>query len=455
MRERNEALQARVLALLKRHGWNATSFQVVEPGFSYWFDGEDACVAYVDTGRAWVTAGGPIAPRERLGEVLTRFQARAAEAGRRVCFFAVERRLLEAVPLKAVAIGEQPVWDPRRWEESVRDSRPLREQLRRARAKGVRVREVSAEELGAPDSPVRRGVDGLMAGWLESRRMAPMGFLVQLAPYEQAHERRSFVAERDGQVVAFLSAVPVYAREGWFVQHLLRDRRAPNGSVESLVDALMREAAREGRRYLTLGLAPLAGAVPGWLRLARRLGKPLYDFEGLRAFKGRLRPHAWDRIHLARPETGSGALLSVYDALSAFARGGLLRFGADTLLGRPLLLVWLLAFLLVPWTLLLALPGTTPHFPSRLVQGAWVLFDVGLTVGLFSLVRRWRPGLALLLGCAISTDACVTLLEALLYNVPRARGLGDWLVMGVAVLGPSLAAVLLFWARGHPTLRSG
>ena len=36
----------RVLSLLRRHGWNATSFQVLEEGFRYAFDeAADACVA--------------------------------------------------------------------------------------------------------------------------------------------------------------------------------------------------------------------------------------------------------------------------------------------------------------------------------------------------------------------------------------------------------------------------
>jgi phosphatidylglycerol lysyltransferase len=442
---------SRVLALLKRHGWNATSFQVLEPGYSYWFDGEDACVAYVDTGKAWVVAGAPIAPAERLAEVAERFEAYAAASGRRLCFFATERRMLEAAPLRSLSIGEQPVWDPRCWEEGVRESRSLREQVRRARAKGVRVREVSPAELKDPEHPTRVGVDRLMERWLVSRRMAPMGFLVQLSPYAWADERRSFVAERDGEVVAFLSAVPVYARNGWFVQHLLRERKAPNGTAELLVDAVMRVAAAEGRGYLTLGLAPLAGELAGWLRAARVLGTPLYDFDGLRAFKARLRPHAWERIHLAWP-VRHGTHLPVYDTLRAFARGSLARFGVATLLRRPLLLVRLLTALLVPWTVLLALPANAHRFPSPLVQWGWVLFDVGLTVGLVSLVRRWRTGLATLLASLITGDACLTLLEALLYNVPRARGPGDWLVLLVAVLAPATAAVLLFWARGHPTL---
>jgi hypothetical protein len=191
--------------------------------------------------------------------------------------------------------------------------------------------------------------------------------------------------------------------------------------------------------------------VAGWLRAAKLLGTPLYDFEGLRAFKARLRPHAWDRIHLAWPGHHAPPL-PLYDALTAFARGSLTRFGLATLLHRPLLLVRVLAVLLVPWTVLLALPVSTPYFPSPLVQWSWVLFDVGLTVGLFWLVRHWRLWLATLLASVITGDACLTLLEALLYNLPRARGSGDWLVLGVAVLAPALAAVLLFWARRHPTL---
>src|SRR6185503_4321729 len=88
--------RVRVLALLKRHGWNSTSFQILEPGFRYWFDGDDACVGYVDTGRAWVAAGSPVAPPERFAEVLARFAAAAAAAHRRACCFATESRFHDA-----------------------------------------------------------------------------------------------------------------------------------------------------------------------------------------------------------------------------------------------------------------------------------------------------------------------------------------------------------------------
>ncbi len=439
-----------VLQLLKRYGWNATSFQVLESGFRYWFDPKgDACVAYVDTGGAWVAAGGPITSPERIAEVVVCFEAAAHAEGRRVCFFATERRFSELVPAEAMLIGEQPTWDPHRWEETLRSSRSLREQLRRARARGVTVRRVEPEELREVSHPTRRAVDRLLARWLASRRMAPMGFLVQLSPYEYAEERRAFVGELNGEVVCFLSAAPVFAREGWLLQHVVRDPRAPNGSAELMVDAAMRAAASEGKRYVTLGLAPLSGELEPWLRAARFWGSALFDFEGLRAFKAKLRPHAWDPIHLSWP-SGTSTLWPVYDALRAFARGSFVRFGLSTLLRRADLIVRLLALLLIPWTALLALPSNTHRFPSLSIQWGWVIFDVGLTGVLLRLVQRWRSWLAGLLAGVVALDACLTAWQAVAYNASRASGGLDWLIIAAAILAPSTAACLLGWAWRHP-----
>ncbi|NTX58341.1 DUF2156 domain-containing protein [Myxococcus sp. CA039A] len=437
----------RALELLRRFGWNATSFQVLMPGFRYWFDpAGDAFVAYVDTGGAWVAAGAPITAPESLPRAVEGFQAAARQAGRRVCFFATEPRFTEWVPMESLSIGEQPVWEPSRWESVVRGSRSLREQLRRARSHGVVVRELPAQVLEESEHPTRQALERLRKRWLASRRMAPMGFLVQLRPDAFARERRAFAAEVKGELVGVLLVSPVYARDGWFLQDLVRDPESPNGTAEALVDAAMRAAAAEGRRYVTLGLAPLSGPVRPWLRLARACGKPLFDFEGLRAFKAKFRPDAWVPLHLAYPEPGGG-FFAVYDALRAFARGSLVRFGVATLLRRPRLLVHGLAVLLLPWTALLALPATTRWFPSARVQWGWVLFDVGLAAGLFSLVRRWRDGLATALVCLTAADACLTFVQAATYNAVRARGPVDWLVITAAVLAPATASGLLVRAR--------
>jgi phosphatidylglycerol lysyltransferase len=443
----------RALEVLKRHGWNATSFQILEPGLAYWFDGDEACVGYLDTGSAWVAAGAPIAAPDRLAQVAERFVAAARRAGRRCCFFATEARFADAAPgFRSLTIGEQPTWDPGEWEATLRQTRSLREQIRRARAKGVAVRPVAAAELADPASPTRRGVDAVIGRWLGARAMAPMGFLVQVDPFSFPEERRYFVAEvaaagGDKRVVAFLAAVPIFARGGWFLEDLLRDPAAPNGTAELLVDAAMRRAAAEGSRYLTLGLAPLAGEVHGLLRAARGASSALYDFEGIHAFKAKLRPRAWDPIYLSYPDRGGGR--AMLDSLVAFSRGGLLRFGLETLLRGPALVVRLLALLLLPWTVLLALPASRAWFPAAWVQLGWVGFDLALAGSLIYLTVRWRQPLATTLAIAVTADAAVTLAEAALWNLPRVARVFDLLVIAAAVLAPTVAAFLLWRARAH------
>ncbi|MCE9575300.1 MAG: DUF2156 domain-containing protein [Deltaproteobacteria bacterium] len=321
--------RTRVLALLRRHGHATVAFQALEADFRYWFDGDDAVVAYVDTGRAWVAGGEPIAAPERLREVADRFVLAARAARRRASFFGCEQRFVDATAWPAIVLGEQPVWQPGAWDHTLATTPSLRYQLRRARKKGVTVRALRPDEV-APGSPLRPVIAALGAEWLAARRMAPMGFLVQLEPLTYPAERVMIVAERGGAVVGFLSAIPVHARRRLFIEDVLRGRAAPNGTSELMIDAAMRAAADlEG---VTLGLAPLAGDVPAPLRLARALSTPLYDFRGLAAFKHKLRPDRWEPIYLAAPRWAWWAL---GDGLTAFARGSLIRFGLQTLAHRP------------------------------------------------------------------------------------------------------------------------
>ena len=323
--------RTRAFALIRELGFDTVSFQGLETGYRYWFDGDDAMVAFVDTGGAWVAAGGPISPRERVGDVAARFADAARSQDRRACFFAAESALADAA-FPALQIGEQPVWETAHWEQVLANASSLRYQLRRARGKGVTVRRLDPREL-EHGTPLRTAIDELGVHWQATHRMAPMRFLVQLEPLTFAAERVMYVAERSGSLVGLASAVPVYARKRWFIEDLVRSPSAPNGTPELLVDAIMRAAVESNTGEVTLGLAPLAGGVASWLRFARWIGGPLYDFEGLRAFKSKLRPDTWEPIYLCITP-GSSRIAALRDSLRAFAGGSLLSFAGRTLFRR-------------------------------------------------------------------------------------------------------------------------
>ncbi|HTA88468.1 MAG TPA: DUF2156 domain-containing protein [Polyangiaceae bacterium] len=438
----------RVRDLVLRHGWNATAFQALESGYQYFFHGAEACVAYVDTGRAWVAAGAPIAHIEELGGAVSAFVQAARAAGKRACFFASEERLRASTgeALRSLNIGEQPAWDPRGWNATLAQRRSLREQLRRARAKGMLVRELSPTELER--GPTHEALARIAERWLHSRVMAPMGFLVRLEPFAFPAERRCFVAEVAGQVIAFAGVIPVPLRRGWFLEDLVRDPNAPNGTSELLVDAVMRWANETGSQWLTFGLAPLAGNLPRWLRFIRRSAGFLYDFEGLRAYKAKFRPDSWSPIFLSYPAR-QNQLVSIADALAAFAPGGLVRFAWRSLLRGPRVVLGVLATLLVPWTLLLALVPAAPWFHASWVKWAWVCFDICVALALLRMLRKPATRLLTALCLAVTADAVVTTVEAVFWNLTRARGVVPYLVLALACGAPTLAAIVLWGARQH------
>jgi phosphatidylglycerol lysyltransferase len=434
----------RALELVRRYGWNATSFQTLEEGYRYFFHG-GGCVAYVDSGRAWVVAGAPIAPPAELSAVLQAFLAAAREAERRVCLFATEQRLLDLAgsQLRSLRIGEQPVWDPQKWPEILKRRRSLREQLRRARAKKVTVREVTAAELEG--GLTREGIARVAERWLKARRMAPMDFLVRLELFSFSADRRCFVAERAGKIIGVAGVLPVPARAGWFIEDLLRDPSAPNGTAELLIDSVMRWAGDQGCSWLTLGLAPLAGDISPLLRAAASSSKLLYDFSGVRSYKAKLEPEHWLPIFLSYPPTQS-AWRSMLDALWAFTRTGFLSFSWRTLTRGPIVVVRALAVLLLPWTLLLVLAPTEHWFGAPWLKWSWVVFDSVVAAGLFRFLYKRNTSSLTPLAVAVTVDAVLTPVQAMVWNLPRAQSVLDYVLIALGCLAPVLASVVLWGA---------
>ena len=436
------------LPLLLRHGRDAVSFQALESHMRHWRDapapdGTGALVAYCDTGSAWIAGGGPLAGDDDLARAADRFAAAARAAGRRASFFASESSGALA-GFDTLFLGEQPLFHPGRWVASLPGRRRLREQLRRARAKGVSVRLVMPDEL-APGSPLRGAVEELAAEWLGSRRMEPMSFLVALEPFHAPDEHRYVVAEQRGRLVGFLSAVPIYARRGWLVEDVLRGARAPNGTSETLLDALMRDVADS--ELVTLGLAPLSGPISRWQRLVRYLTRPLYDFRGVRAFKERLRPVAWEPVWLAFPR-GEAAALHLADGLRAFAGGSLVRFGIRSMVRHPGGPPWLLALPLAPWTVILAARAALGYVQllgwTRPVLAAWAGFDALLCYALFRTALRPTVGRLVVAAAAAAADAALSLHHLV------ASGPGDTAVQALfratQTCAPVFGTAALLWA---------
>jgi lysylphosphatidylglycerol synthetase-like protein (DUF2156 family) len=328
--------------LVLRFGWNATAYQILNPGIELWFSSRgDAVIGLVRHSRTRIVGGAPVCELSRLEAVAAEFSADAKARGESVCYFGAGERLDAGLAGRSdwsrVLLGSQPIWDPHNWSSSTRRRSSLRAQFNRARNKSVVVREWPPGEA-ENHSALRRCLEE----WLGTRNLPPLHFMVEPETLTDLRDRRVFVAEQRGAVVGFTILSPVPARNGWLVEQIVRGKRAPNGTAELLVDFAMREVAASGSTYATLGLCPLAdrGSTaatkhPLWLRAilswVRLHGARFYNFRGLEAFKAKFNPEAWEPIYALADGAGFSPR-DLYAIAAAFSGGAPVRLVTRALL---------------------------------------------------------------------------------------------------------------------------
>ncbi|MBS1796948.1 MAG: DUF2156 domain-containing protein [Acidobacteria bacterium] len=326
--ERNALLET-TRRLVLTYGWNTTSYQILNPGIRRWFSAAgDAVVGYRSAAGVRVVAGAPVCAPARLPEIVEEFEIDARRRRERVCYFAAESRL-ESVykntsPAAKILLGAQPVWQPRNWAGIVAGHKSLRAQINRARNKGVAVAEWPREK--ASENPL---LEDCLQKWLAAKGLPPLHFLVEPETLARLYDRRVFVAERAGAVVGFVVLSPVATRNGWLFEQFVHTPSAPNGTVELMIDAAMRELAAAGCDYATLGLSPLSVRAgiepfdnPFWLDLLlawlRKHAQRFYNFDGLDAFKAKLQPECWEPVFAicSRPRVSLRFLYAITSVFS-------------------------------------------------------------------------------------------------------------------------------------------
>lgn len=326
----------RARQLVMQYGWNSMAYQILNPGMQLWFAPEgDGVIGYVDAGKYRVVAGGPICPNSRLAAIIAAFEAEAAQNQQQVCYFGAQDRLFKVLQRHHTSarllLGAQPVWKPQEWPSILTKKSSLRAQIARARNKGLTVERWSAQQAQGHSE-----LYACLKAWLATRGLPPMRFLVEPHTLEQLEDRWVFVARQHERVVAYLIASPIPMRNGWLVEQIIRGDRAPNGSSEMLLDAVMQAASQHGSDYLTLGLSPLSQHAPTrqpqqalWLKavftLVRLHANRFYNFAGLDSFKAKFQPHAWEPIYAISNERAT-SFSTLYAIAWAFGGCSPIRF---------------------------------------------------------------------------------------------------------------------------------
>ncbi len=314
-----------VQSIILNHGSGSTSYQTLYEGFSYWSrpSGEGITnkevVAYVDTPFAWVGASNPcvsvvtetVNNEEKIkidGHLLEGFKKAALnEKNKKALILPVSfEYALAARELGyfVVQIGLEPWFrlDSGRQRGDYFRLLPMAKKLSEA---GAHVSSFVPEELSPQD---RSKIDLITQQWLASRKSLPLGFLNRVETWTLSNKKKYFRLTLADEVEGYLAAIPIPARQAWYLVDLIRKPHSPTGTTELLIIEAMEILRQSGAKEVTLGMSPLVKVSseenkfhPQLYRIFDLIYSKLsvfYGFKSLYMYKEKFHPDFWEPQYL-------------------------------------------------------------------------------------------------------------------------------------------------------------
>jgi pimeloyl-ACP methyl ester carboxylesterase len=339
---------AELLRLHQLYGYNAHSLVGIATGVRLWSCPEtEGAVAFNELGKVWLVPGDPLASADNQAAVADNFLRAARAKGRTVGFMPASERFAKhsrRLGLRAVKIGSAPYFDLTTWAPRGDRAKKARAGVNQARRAGVEVAEViNIDEM------LIREAGCLCKRWLKTRRSpTKFGWLFAVDLFQHSARKKYFTArDPTGRLVGFLAASPIPARQGWYLEDVLRLPDAPNGTADLLVVEALKSLKRDGARLATLGTAPMAmeGAVDLSIPYSSKLSKlarvvatvfaVFYNFDGVRRFKTKFAPSWWESEYILVSRNLTAPPRIIYAFVQAVVPAG-----ASDLIARHVTRVW-------------------------------------------------------------------------------------------------------------------
>ena len=282
-------------------------FQVGAETQRFSVPGIDAFLAYGRDGRVAIMLGDPIGAGEEPSTVLDAFLDACARSDWLPAVYQASShglRALRSLGFLAYRIGREAVVDLEEFDLGSPRCANLRHTISRSRRGGVSV-------AWYPDGPGRAS-SGLTVELTAADRAWNRSGKPQLhftvSRFDQGavmHNPLAVARDATGSVIAFATFRSTGCDGGWVLDLVRRTPGSVPGAVEACLLAAIEGFREKGSRFLSLGLAPLAGLdtrtgspVERALAVGAGLMRREYDVAGLAFFKGKFDPR-WETRYLA------------------------------------------------------------------------------------------------------------------------------------------------------------
>ncbi len=294
--------------ILEKYGYNTVSYQSLMEGIQSFNVGSiEGFISYTVVKKTYIAIGDPLCSENNMFELTHAFRKYVWEKKGYCTFISVSsvfQKKLDIMGFGTLKIGEEAIFEIEKFTLLGKDMSDVRNMIRRAQKEGVSIR-----RLETPDINSLWDMEKLNSDWMSTKKVKGFSFLLKLTPFENFEDKIIFLAEKEGNIVGYLSAVPIYQRNGYYFEDIIRSNDAPLGTNQFLVYSSLEYLKEKGYSIASLGTSPLWNIQNEHQDKFRKTQKLLkfiylhinsfYNFRWLYHFKKNLCPTSWEEKYVA------------------------------------------------------------------------------------------------------------------------------------------------------------
>ncbi len=243
---------------LRRYGRNSMSSLLLYEEIKYYFcDSAEAIIGYNDTSKLLIGIGEPIC-REEDYRVATLEFINFGKKTNKDCVFIMASeqftQMVRDIGFLTIQIGEDFIYEVQTYAPRGNYAKKVRSATNQVRKRGAVVKEYAP--VIERDKSLEDEFQTIANRWIKSHRFKSNAYLIGLKFFDFYTIKRYFYVEFENKIVAFLTCLPIYARNGYLFEDLIRDPSAPNGVSELMVLEAINKFKENGKSMATFGLSP-------------------------------------------------------------------------------------------------------------------------------------------------------------------------------------------------------
>lgn len=297
-----------------QYGTQSISYFALMEDKKYFFSKNRlSVIAYIVQNGTAVVLGIPLGPPEEREQCVQEFIASVQSHGLKILWYFLDKNdvaPLQTIGMKSLQIGEEALVNVQTFSLEGSSMKNLRNAVTHIEKEQMTFLWFTMDNL---PWNIQVGIDGLHQQWLDHRKTVSLTFSMDFYPFpDEKHGVVGVAFSKHGLLLGACSFFPYNKHKALSLDIMIKDRHAPNGTLETLLVKSFQQFRERGVEEVSLGLAALTHleqldylgrtqqeTLPEKaMRLLKERFKHFYDYQSLASFKNKFQPR-WEPRYLA------------------------------------------------------------------------------------------------------------------------------------------------------------